>query len=123
HRVSKSRLQVLQWIGLIILAMASFNYINLSLAQSSEKIKDVGIRKALGISNRDLVVMHLTETALVVGSGFLLGMILVYFGRPLLSSLSDLPADYAIWKDPSLLRFGLVSLVGLTLVSGLYPAL
>ena len=51
-------------IALLILIVASINFINLSLAQSAKRAKEIGVRKVLGADRKNLVFQFLTESIL-----------------------------------------------------------
>lgn len=62
-------------IPLIIIALAGFNYINLTLTRSLSRAREVGVRKVAGAKRRQLVIQFLIETMLVallaLGVGYL----------------------------------------------------
>lgn len=123
HRISKSRLKILSGIGILILLMACFNFINLTTAQSTLRSKEVGVRKTLGSSRIELTTQFLTETFLIVIFSMFLGVILAFLARPLLEKISEVPGNLPFLSQPSLIGFIIITTVVVTLISGLYPAL
>jgi predicted permease len=123
HVISKSRLWILTSIGLLILLMACFNFINLSTATALSRSKEVGVRKTLGGSQSALFSQFMTETALVVCFSVGLGTVLAWAGLPLLERISEVPTEHPFLEQPTLWVFvaGLSILV--TFLSGFYPAL
>ncbi|MEE9372280.1 MAG: ABC transporter permease [Saprospiraceae bacterium] len=121
--VSKSRIKVLGIIGLLILLIGCFNFINLATAQSLLRAKEVGVRKTLGSSRLQLIYQFLGETGLIVSTAVILGAYLAHIGTPLLQHVSYVPATAGIFSDP--LVFGYLALtgIGITILSGIYPAL
>jgi putative ABC transport system permease protein len=119
--VSKVFLQGLIYIGLIILVLASLNFINLETAQAIGRSKEVGIRKTLGSRRGQLILQFLTETYLIVilATGF--ALVFVEVIKSLYSQY--LPADFEI-KHLSLLNlaFYVIFPVLITLISGIYPS-
>lgn len=119
----KRMLFALSSVGIFILFMAIFNFINLAIGRSGSRIREIGVRKALGGLKRELAVQFLTESLLLVA----VSTVLACLSYPLaktsfelivgksLSSLRELPSVFA------LLPFVLVIVVGL--LAGLYPAL
>jgi len=108
-------------IALLILLIASANFINLSTAQSSKRAKEVGVRKVLGSDNRRLRIQFLVEAQLlcIMASGiavFLVWQILPVFNDRLDWAL-HLPFD-ASYFIPALVLF----ILGIGLLAGLYPA-
>lgn len=123
HRISKTRLKILSGIGVLILLMACFNFINLSTAQSTLRSKEVGVRKTLGSSRSQLTAQFMTETFLIVLFSMLLGVLLSYFATPLLEKISEVPGHLSFLSNPVYIGFIVVSTVVITIASGLYPAL
>lgn len=123
HTVTKGRLWTLSLIGLLILVMACFNFINLATAQAASRSKEVGVRKTLGSSRGQLMAQFMGETAITVLLAVVLGAGVAGLLAPLLGQISDVPAALPFLSDPSTLLF----LAGLALcvsaLAGAYPAL
>lgn len=123
HRVAKSRLRVLGAIGLLILIMACFNFINLATAQASLRAKEVGVRKTLGGKQGQLVGQFMSEIGLIVALSVVLGASIAYFSAPLLKLISDVPDTWPFFSNPIVWVFlGIVAIL-VTLLAGLYPSL
>jgi len=122
HVISKSRLKVLSFIGVLILLMACFNFINLATAQSLLRAKEVGVRKTLGSRRGQLIAQFMSETGIIVLFSVVVGANLALLISPLLKYISDVPDALPFLSDPKVAIF-LVS-VGfvITLLAGLYPA-
>lgn len=123
HRISKKRLSILGAIGILILVMACFNFINLATAQSTLRSKEVGVRKTLGSSKMQLTHQFLTETGLIVAAALILGMVISTFCLPLLQHISEVPNELPFLSDYRIIAFLLITGVSVTLLAGLYPAL
>ncbi|HLY71813.1 MAG TPA: ABC transporter permease, partial [Puia sp.] len=74
-------------IAVFIISIAWINYINLTTAGSIERAKEIGIRKVLGSSYRQLVKQFLIESLSVNGISFLLAVILVVTVQPFFHNL------------------------------------
>lgn len=123
HRVAHSRLRILGGIGVLILIMACFNFINLTTAQSSLRAKEVGVRKTLGSGRKELFSQFMSETGLIVFGAVILGVNLATICAPLLKHVSDVPDELPFLANPMVWGFlGIVS-VGVTLLAGIYPSL
>jgi putative ABC transport system permease protein len=111
----------LMGIAVFILILASINFINLSIAQSMRRSKEIGIRKVLGSRRMGLVVQLMTETVLLALGALLLSLVLV---RPLLNLFPDLvPAGLVInILDPATIGFAFLVVLVAAVLSGLYPA-
>jgi len=64
-------------VAIFILLLAVVNFINLSTAQSMQRLKEVGIRKVMGSSRKGLILQFLTETLLLTVSAVILSVLLV----------------------------------------------
>lgn len=121
--VSSKKLKGIGLIGVLIVLMACFNFINIATAIIGKRIKEVGVRKTLGSHRSQLASQFLSETFLVCLLSVFLGLLISILGKPWLSTLFDLPEGYSIFSNKLLLPFlGLILLL-VTLFSGLYPAL
>lgn len=122
HRTSKTILWTLSLIGVLIIVMASINFVNLSTAQAVGRSKEVGIRKVLGSQRPQLIMQVLGETFLIVLFSVILSVGIAKLAMPFLSHVASVPADLPLFSIGSVL-FLLTVLVLVTLLSGIYPAL
>lgn len=114
-------LYVLMWVALFVLGLAIINFINLSTAQSFQRMKEVGVRKVMGSSRGALVVQFLIETLLLTVCALALSILLVL---PVLRLFGDsIPAGvgFRFWDGGNWL-FLLGITVFTTLIAGYYPA-
>lgn len=123
HITEKSRLWILALIGALVLAMACFNFVNLATAQAAGRSREVGVRKSLGGSCGQLVKQFMGETVLIVAFAVVIGAALAGLGAPLLQYISDVPPTQQFLSDPAALLFLLATLVVVSLLGGIYPAL
>jgi putative ABC transport system permease protein len=108
-------------IALIIIAIACINFINLTVAHSSTRIKEVGVRKVIGASRWNLITQFLGETFVICTIAFYLGIIIA---EQLLEKFSA-GSSQAItinYNDPVLWIQLISILLTIVLISGLYPA-
>ena len=82
-------------IALFILLMAAINFINISIANSLKRSKEVGVRKIAGGSRKQIIIQFLSESAMLCLIAFLLSMILLDVSLPLFNSLTDKQLDLA----------------------------
>lgn len=120
--VSKTFLNGLIYIGLLILVLATLNFVNLETAQAISRSKEVGIRKTIGGTRFQLITQFLAETFLIVFFSSILALVLVEGIKVLFESY--LPKDFIInyFSVYSLLFYAAFPLV-LSMVTGIYPAL
>ncbi len=120
--VSRQRLGNLALVGGLLLLMACINFVNIASALAGKRAKEVGVRKALGSLQRQLIAQFLSETFLVVLVSLAVGLLLTYLLLPLLPDLFSVPADASLYFRPDL-GLGLLGLLMLlTALAGLYPA-
>ncbi|HEV7347703.1 ABC transporter permease [Telluribacter sp.] len=109
-------------IAVFVLLIACINFMNLATARSSERAREVGIRKALGSHRSQLAMQFLTESVLLSLFSFVLSLLLVLLLLPFFNALAEkqLPADFLIRWDTLPLMLLLAVLIGLG--AGSYPA-
>jgi len=122
HMTSKATIWTLSLIGLLIITMASINFVNLATAQSITRSKEMGIRKVLGSRRAQLISQSMGETFLIVLTGAILALIFSRLAFPYLKHVASIPETIKLFTGPALLFMLLVSLL-VTLLSGFYPAL
>lgn len=109
-------------IGILTLMIACINYINLVTAQSVSRIKEIGIRKIMGSTGRQLVFQFLSESFLFCLIAILLSFILLYYALPFLNDLTSNEIDYWSIVDVNTVYISIVLLLGVTIFAGSYPA-
>jgi putative ABC transport system permease protein len=122
HMVRWSRLLTLALIGVMILLLACFNFINLATAQAVARSREVGVRKSLGGTRRQLLGQFIGETALIVMVAVALGSVLALALSPLLKQVSEVPDHMPFLTQPVVMVFIAAVTVITTLLSGFYPA-
>ncbi len=109
-------------IAAFILLIACINFVNLATARSSERAREVGIRKALGSERRQLAGQFLAEAVLVSLISAALAVALVALLLPVFNNIADKEINIEVfftgWGIVALPAFAV--LVGF--VAGLYPA-
>ncbi|MBE0364592.1 hypothetical protein PULV_a2316 [Pseudoalteromonas ulvae UL12] len=118
---AKQVVMICAGLSVLLILIAGFNFINMTVAQSAKRAKEVGVRKALGASKAQLVTQFLAESVLVALLAMTIACVLVEFLLPQFNLLvgRDLVVNYAS-------EFGLaIVVVALTVgvLAGLYPAL
>ncbi|MBX2815256.1 MAG: ABC transporter permease [Saprospiraceae bacterium] len=119
--VDKSTILGIGLIGVFLLFMACFNFINLETAKASLRSKEIGVRKALGSSRSALIIQFLAEAFLLAVIAAVLAIPTIQVIFPLLGDY--LPSRFTIeWMAPQTLLALLCIVLLVTLFSGLYPA-
>jgi putative ABC transport system permease protein len=120
---SKTMLVVFSYVAIAILLMAWANYINLTLARISGRIKEVSIRKISGAKGKDFAIQFVVEAIVVNGIGILLALTMIQLlRRPAEIVLNIRLVDLS---SLSILSFSLLNAILLlgVLVTAVYPAL
>jgi putative ABC transport system permease protein len=110
-------------LAILILLSACLNFANTSVAQSNRRLKEMGVRKVMGSSYRQIVVQQLLECAFIVCVAVGLSVIINNFWLPAFNSMFrnvDVRANYL--SDYTLLGFLFIILAVVTLLAGAYPA-
>lgn len=113
---------ILGIIAILILAIAWFNYINLSTANSLKRANEVGVRKVVGASQQSLVMQFLSESLLVNVISFTLAILIVQLIQPLFNNIIGKELSFAavVYNPIWILGLGLI-LLG-SLLSGAYTS-
>ena len=117
-----SQVNLFGFIAIIILAMACFNFTNLTTARASVRNKEIGVRKSIGASRLSIALQFVGESLLISFLSLVLALCLVSLLLPVLNGITGkfLHLDLT---NPLLLGgiAGITILCGV--LSGLYPAL
>lgn len=109
-------------IAFLILMIAWFNYINLSTANSFKRANEVGVRKVIGASKKNLVIQFICESFLINLLACLLAIILVVLLQPLFNKLVDKNLTLDTITTTSAWFYALIFLFTGSLLSGGYTA-
>ena len=122
-QASMSLLTNLALVALFLLVLGCINFINLNTAQASQRAKEIGIRKTLGSSRKQLIGQFMGETFLLVSLSALLSVVL---SKWLINVFSDFVPEglsFELFKSPVIIISVIVLLLLVTFLSGFYPAL
>lgn len=122
HVTNMATIRTLSLIAVLIILMASINFINLSTAQSVGRSKEVGIRKVLGSSRLELVKQSLGETTLIVLFAVFIAAAIAKLAMPYLRNIASVPDNITLFSISSVI-FLLATTLTIILLSGIYPAL
>jgi putative ABC transport system permease protein len=123
RKFNGSYLQVFTLVGLFILLIACFNFMNLIIARASHRWKEVGVRKAVGALKTQLFAQFLVESVVLGVSAFFLAFLLNLAFIPLLNLLIERQLSLLYFLDhPLLLVLAFLLSLLLGLLAGLYPS-
>lgn len=120
---NKVYVQIFSLIALLILVVATVNYINLATAHSINRAAEVGIRKVLGSTRFQLFYQFLGESFLLTTISFILALLIASLGMPYFSILIDRPLQIKILSEGFIPLLILLAGVIIGVLAGLYPAL
>lgn len=108
-------------IAVFILLIACINFMNLSTARASRRLKEVGVKKVVGARQANLMVQYLSESILMSVFSLLVALLLVWLLLPQFNVITGKQLTFT-FSIP--FTIGLLAIVLITgLVSGSYPAL
>jgi putative ABC transport system permease protein len=109
---------VLAVIAGISLLVGGIGIMNIMLASVYERIKEIGLRRALGATQKDVVLQFLFEAVLVSTIGGILGVFLGIAAAKAISTTAEIPTIISWWSI--VLSFGVAAAIGL--IFGIFPA-
>ncbi len=123
YTVSSQYLKMLLLLGGFILLIACINYINLSTSFAFTKSKEVGIRKTIGASKKQLFFHYMLETFVLTFFAAITGVILATLFIPTVNSILGKSINLLSLSDPEFMAGGLLGIVLISFISGVYPAM
>ncbi len=114
---------ILSGIALFILLIACINFINLTVARSVKRAKEIGIRKVVGGERKQLILQFLGESFFLCVIAFVLAIVIVQLMLPVFNSLANKALSLSYLLDVKLVT-GYIFLLFVTgFLAGFYPAL
>jgi putative ABC transport system permease protein len=120
---NKTTLYGLLAMAAFLLLLGCINFINLTTAQASQRAKEIGIRKTLGSSRKQLILQFLSETFIITLIAVLISVMLTPVILKLFSDFisKDIKADFL--HQPDLILFLVILTFVVSILSGFYPAI
>jgi len=113
---------ILSAIGLLILLISTSSYVNLAMAVSTERAKEIGVQKVMGASRGQLFSQHLLESLALTAVALVASAALVPALLPFFETLFGRPLSALVLLSPvflgGLILFGVLA----ALLAGVYPA-
>ena len=122
-RGDKSSAHTLLFIGIGILLIASINFMNLSTAQASQRMKEIGLRKVLGAFRGQVRTQFITEAFVTSLFAIIIGVVLVFFALPYFNEFFDVEVSFEAFSWLQIAGFCSLLAIILGALSGSYPAL
>jgi len=114
---------ILSGIALFVLLIACINFVNLTVARSVKRAKEIGIRKVVGGDRKQLIMQFLGESFLLCIIAFALAIGLVQLILPVFNNLSNKVLALSYLFDVKLVAGYILLFVLTALLAGFYPAL
>lgn len=114
---------ILTGIALFILAIACINFVNLTVARSLKRAKEIGIRKVVGGQRKQLIMQFLGESFILSFIAFVLAVGLVQLALPTFNTLANKALAFSYLLNFKLVAGYIVIFLLTGLLAGFYPAL
>jgi len=115
-----SYVYILATAGLLILIIACVNFMNLTTARSTERAKEIGVRKSLGALRGQLAWQFVFESLLISMGAVVFSLIIIQLVLPIFNNLTQTNLKLTIWP------YGIAIMAGgliIGLIAGAYPSL
>jgi putative ABC transport system permease protein len=113
-------LKIFSITGIIILLIACINFISLSTAVATNRMKEVGMKKILGAKRSSIIFQHLLESTFLAFLSLIVAFILVFLLLPSFNHIADKHIQLSLSIEILLAFFTIALLTGI--LAGLYPA-
>ena len=124
HRQAhKPTLYGLLGVAAFLLILGCINFINLTTAQASQRAKEIGVRKTMGSSKRQLVFQFLCETVLLTSLAAILSALLTPWLLKIFSAYTPEGLHFDLLNQPDVFVFIISLILVVSILSGFYPAM
>lgn len=117
----KKQVELLFIVALVLLISAIFNYINLTVAQTGKRAKEMATRRLLGESSAHIVWRYIAESFAFTLGCFAIGCLLAYWCKPFFDKI--LSTDIVLTPDAATVLWTALALVVISVVSATLPAM
>jgi len=114
---------ILSGIALFILLIACINFINLTIARSVKRAKEIGIRKVIGGGRKQLIAQFMGESFLLCVIAFVLAIVFVQLFLPVFNTLANKTLALSYLFDVKLVGGYILLFLITALLAGFYPAM
>lgn len=108
-------------VAIVVLLIACINFMNLTTARSTQRAREVGIRKVVGARRGQLIIQFLGESILLTACAMLLAVALVELALPFFAAFLEKPLAFSL-ADPTTLGVLVLGIAIVGLLAGSYPA-
>ncbi len=116
------------FVAAIIIFLACFNYINLSIARSLKRIKEIGVRQVIGARRNQIIKLFFTEAFMVTFIALAMAFFFILWLIPALNGLNimamtNTQINLSVLKDFDIYIIFLIFAVIVSLIAGSYPTI
>ncbi|MEM6845173.1 MAG: ABC transporter permease [Bacteroidota bacterium] len=108
-------------IAAFILLIACINFMNLSTAKASRRVKEIGVKKAMGVGRKTLIIQYLSESIVLSFLSLLVALTLVTVFLPQFNTITG--KQLTLNLDPTIVIYLLCLILLTGILAGSYPAL
>ncbi|MFK7814586.1 MAG: ABC transporter permease [Maribacter sp.] len=121
--VSRSKVYLVLGVAFLILFIACVNFINMSIARSGQRLKEIGMRKTLGAKRKQLFFQFWTESLLVFLFSVSIGLVISILLLDEFKTIFRTEVSFEMILSPVPILLFVLSILIITLIVGGYPAL
>jgi putative ABC transport system permease protein len=116
-------LSILSLAAILMLVLSCVNYVNLSIANSTQRAVEIAVKKVVGSSKKIIAVQFLGETMIFTFAAMVLGIFSAELAFPVLNNILGKNIDYTVFFQGNLLLIVILASLVAGILSGIYPAL
>ncbi|WP_422858129.1 FtsX-like permease family protein [Flagellimonas sp. S174] len=121
--ISRAKVFIVLGVAFLILFIACVNFVNMSIAKSAQRLREIGMRKTLGAEKRQLFLQFWGESLIVFIISLGTGVLLSFLLKDNFKTLFGTGATFDILLSPIILFIALLLVLVISLIVGGYPAL
>ena len=115
--------RIFSFAAILVLLIATVNYVNMATARSMERALEVGVRKVMGAQRTQLFYQFLSESFIVTSLSLIMAIIMAWVTLPFFNAFADKALSFSSLVNGAnlVIVFGIA--LGVSFLSGIYPAL
>ena len=120
---TKNLILALSIIGIFLLVIACVNFINITTAQAINRAREVGVRKVLGGSRKQLIAQFLGETGITTLLALIASVVIAWLCIPMINNLMNIDLSFGNLVTLKFILLITTAFFSVTFLSGLYPSM
>ena len=113
--------KIFSLIAVFVLVISAINFMNLATARASKRVKEIGIKKAMGVNRKNIIVQFLTEAVVISILALMVAFIITWIFLPQFNQITQKELSFHFDFEFFLAVLIIVLVTGV--LSGAYPAL